>query len=153
MEIGSEIFSYCFIGIGLFGIGYTIFEKQPKNNLRLLGKPVKGKIVKQERSSNTFGNSDFDNNVTSAFDIITIEFNTLKGEWIVGNIDQPNAIFYSEQYTDGEEIDVFYDEQDPYNFYVSTKQSVQKGKLLGIVISSFFLLVGIFLYLKPILKL
>ena len=52
--------------------------------------------------------------------------------------------FYTGQYKDGEKVKVFYNKEDPYHFYVDSKQSEMFGRIIGAVIGLVIIIIGLY---------
>ena len=105
-----------------------------RSKLKQTGIPVDGIIVERD-----IGNSYY-----LVKDKITIRFVTLNQEWITALIDQDFQVSYTGQYKEGETVKVYYDKDNPSNFYVDTKQSELKGKLIAAVVGLAFVLCGLY---------
>ncbi len=53
-------------------------------------------------------------------------------------------MFYYRQYKVGDKVKVYYDKNNPSNFYVETKQSEMIGRLMFAAIGLGFFLVGLY---------
>lgn len=127
---------------------YAFLKKATKAELKKTGIQVEGIVYKQDYQPNNFAAS-FDRPLIN--DQIFIRFLTLKQEWITAPIDQEFTTFYSEQYTDGERVCVYYDKTNPSNFYISTKQSEFGGRLFIACFGLLFISIGLYIYrrIKP----
>ncbi len=122
----------------------ALLKKTSKNELKKTGIPVEGIVFKQDYQPEIFSGS----NSQLVKDQIFIRFVTLKKAWITEPINQEFAVFYSDQYKDGEPVSVYYDKNNPSNFYVDTKQSDIQGRLLFAIIGVAFIVTGIMQYLS-----
>lgn len=138
----SEYLPYIFIAIGLIGLGLSLFGKSYKSNLKDSGIPVEGIIFNQEFSDNA--NRSFDNYAPHFKDKITIRFVTQSGEWITGEMKQDFGISYSGQYKNGDSVKVYYNKDNPSEFYVDSKQSEFVGKLFIGLVGLVFLAIGLY---------
>ena len=136
----NEFLPYIFLLIGLIVLAITFFYKSNKSELKKTGIAVDGIVFDQEMSSS----GSFDNSTTGQNDKITVRFVTQKQEWITGQIQQDFQIYYSGQYKNGETLKVYYDEKNPSNFYVDTKQSELKGRVVIAIVGFVFLLIGLY---------
>ena len=114
-----------------------MFRKRKTEELTFRGEKTEGIIFELESSGAGYNNSRIK-------DKVTVRFVTKSKEWITAEIKQESAIFYTGQYKPGEKVDVYYDPLDPENFYVGTKQSETKNRLLMFVIGMVFLSVGVY---------
>jgi hypothetical protein len=118
---------YVFSVAGLAVITIAFFYTAKKNQLKETGIPVDGIIFRQD--INNKYNQSYDS-ITPVNDKITVRFVTQKQEWITGEIKQDFQLFYTGQYKDGETIKVYYDPENPSDFYVDTKQSELISRVL-----------------------
>ncbi len=128
---------YLSLAIGLIAIAFSILYVSKKSKLKQTGICVDGIIFKQDTE-------DYSQSDISAENKITVRFVTQKKDWITGDIGQDFQFFYSGQYKDGESVIIYYDEHNPSNFYVDTKQSEIIGRMFIAIIGLVFLSVGLF---------
>jgi len=141
----NEYLPYVFLLIGLALIGFAAFARSINSDLKQTGILVEGIIFEQDNGSITFSFGDTTNNSSSVNDKVSVRFVTLeKQEWITAPIDQGFQFFYSGQYKNGERVNVYYDKNNPYNFYIDTKQSELIGKILFAIIGIIFLIIGLY---------
>ncbi len=110
--------------------------------LKQNGIPVEGIVFRQEFDENV--RQSYDNSFSPVKDKITIRFLTNTNEWITGVIKQDFRLFYTGQFKDGETIKVYYNKDNPSDFYVDTKQSEFVGRLFIASIGLVFLLIGLY---------
>ena len=118
------------------------FWQSSKSNLKQTGVPVEG-IIFEQSFDNSF-NRSFDNFSSFTKDKITIRFVTQTGEWIMGVIKQNFGVYYTGQYKNGDAVKVYYDKDNPSNFYVDTKQSEYVGRLVIGLVGLIFLSIGLY---------
>lgn len=133
---------YIFIAIGLIAFAFSICWRSTKSNLKQSGILVDGVIFEQD--FNNSRNRSFDNSDTLIKDKITIRFVTQAGEWITGLIKQDFGVFYTGQYKNGDTIKVYYNKDNPSDFYVDTKQSEFIGRLVIGLAGLAFLTIGLY---------
>ena len=138
----SEYLPYIFIVIGLIGLGIALFGNSRKSDLKDSGIPVDGIVFNQEVTENS--SRSFDNYSSQIKDKITIRFVTQSGEWITGDIKQDFGINYTGQYKNGDNVKVYYNRNNPSDFYVDTKQSEFIGKLVFGLAGLVFLAIGLY---------
>ena len=138
--IYKEVAYYAFIAIGLGTMVYAFFKDSPKGKLKETGFEAIGIIFTQDRDYKIFRFL----NSNGVNDAITVRFVTDKKEWISGLIDQPFQLFYTWQYKNGEKVKVYYDRDNPGNFYVDTKQSELMGRIFVALIGISFAAIGIY---------
>ena len=131
----AEYQPYIFLAIGLIVLAVSIFWVPKENKLKQTGIPVDGIIFEGGN------NQSFDNSYN---DKIVIRFVTQNQEWITGAIQQDFATFYTGQYKNGEKVKVYYDKDNPSNFYVETKQSELLGRVIGILVGLVFIVVALY---------
>ncbi|MFT3701163.1 MAG: DUF3592 domain-containing protein [Agriterribacter sp.] len=136
--ISPEILSYIIMAIGLALISYSILRKTKKDELKRTGIKTEGIILELGFSSNYTSDASY-----SVPDKITIRFLTKTQEWITRDISQDFAAYYN-QYTPGEKIVLYYDESNPDNFYVETKQSELTARIILAIAGLIILLWGIY---------
>ncbi|HVX26024.1 MAG TPA: DUF3592 domain-containing protein [Parafilimonas sp.] len=137
----SYIQSYFLI---LFGIGiilYAILKKNSKRDLFENGKKAEGIIFELR-------NRPIGTVFSNVKNIVIVRFVTDKLDWITGELKNDFPSFYSGQYKVGDKVDVLYDEKDPDNFIVVTKQSEKRAKIFAFFIGLILMLVGFFQLLK-----
>ena len=123
-------------------MGLSAFWESTKSKLKQTGIAVDG-IVFEQGFDNSF-NQSFDNSSSFTKDKVTIRFVTQTGEWITGVIKQDFQVFYTGQYKNGDTVKVYYDKDNPSDFYVDTKQSELTGRLVFGSVGLIFLLVGLY---------
>jgi hypothetical protein len=132
-----ELQPFLFLLIGLISILFSIFKKTKTADLKLTGEKTEGIIFElgSRRSSSTNSN---------ILDKVTVRFVTKSKKWVTADINQAFSTFFTGQYKLGEKIDVYYDPQDPSNFFVDTKQSEQMSSLIFGLIGMVLCIVGIY---------
>ena len=129
----TEYQSYIFVVLGLVALIFPAFVESTKSKLKQTGIRVDGIVFEQG-----FDNSSFTK------DKVTIRFVTQTGEWITGIIKQDFQVFYTGQYKNGDTVTVYYDKDNPSDFYVDTKQSELKGRLVFSLVGLVLLLIGLY---------
>ena len=133
---------FIFLGIGSVSIAIAIFFKSSKSILKETGIEVEGIIFKQERNTNF--STQIDDSSSSINNRITVRFVTKKQEWITEVIKQDFQLFYTGQYKDGNTIKIFYDESNPSNFFVDTKQSEFIVRIMFSIVGLVFISIGLY---------
>ena len=133
---------FIFLGIGSVSIAIAIFLKSSKSSLKETGIEVEGIIFKQERNTNF--SIQIDDSSSSINNRITVRFVTKKQEWITEVIKQDFQLFYTSQYKDGNTIKIFYDESNPSNFFVDTKQSEFIVRIMFSIVGLVFISIGLY---------
>ena len=133
---------FIFLGIGSVSIAIAIFFKSSKSSLKETGIEVEGIIFKQERNTNF--SIQIDDSSSSINNRITVRFVTKKQEWITEVIKQDFQLFYTGQYKDGNTIKIFYDESNPSNFFVDTKQSEFIVRIMFSIVGLVFISIGLY---------
>ena len=133
---------FIFLGIGSVSIAIAIFFKSSKSSLKETGIEVEGIIFKQERNTNF--SIQIDDSSSSINNRITVRFVTKKQEWITEVIKQDFQLFYTSQYKDGNTIKIFYDESNPSNFFVDTKQSEFIVRIMFSIVGLVFISIGLY---------
>ena len=133
---------FIFLGIGSVSIAIAIFFKSSKSILKETGIEVEGIIFKQERNTNFI--TQIDDSSSSINNRITVRFVTKKQEWITEVIKQDFQLFYTSQYKDGNTIKIFYDESNPSNFFVDTKQSEYIVRIMFSIVGLVFISIGLY---------
>lgn len=121
----AEYLPYVYSVAGLALIAIAFFYTSEKNKLKETGIPVDGIIFRQEINNY---NQSVDDSISSVNNKIIVRFVTQKQEWITGEIKQAFQLFYTGQYKDGETIKVWYEPDNPSDFFVDTKQSESIGR-------------------------
>jgi hypothetical protein len=141
-NIISEYLPYFFLGIGLIAIAVSILYTSKNVNQKTKGILVEGIVYEQDYENNVF----FSTSGVDSYNIkdkITVRFLTRKDEWITGAIKQDFALFYN-QYKDGQTVKVYYEENNPNNFYVDTGQSEFLGRLFIAFVGLVFTTCGLY---------
>ena len=133
---------FIFLSIGSVSIAIAIFFKSSKSILKETGIEVEGIIFKQERNTNF--SIQIDDSSSSINNRITVRFVTKKQEWITEVIKQDFQLFYTGQYKDGNTIKIFYDESNPSNFFVDTKQSEFIVRIMFSIVGLVFISIGLY---------
>jgi hypothetical protein len=136
----AEYQPYIFLAVGLILLILSAFGKSAKSKLKQTGIPVEGIVFEQDYDDSS--NRSVDNSSSFEKDKITIRFVTETGEWITGVLKQDFRIFYTGQYKNGDTIKVYYNKDNPSDFYVDTKQSGFAGRLVMGFVGLIFLLIG-----------
>jgi hypothetical protein len=133
----KEIQPFIFLLIGLGSVLFAIFKKSNKANLKNTGQKAEGIIYALDQSSNSY-NSNSQN--LSIKDKVTVRFLTMDKQWITGDLEQEFAAFFTRQYKEGDTVDLYYDPEEPSNFFVDTRQSEKTSRIIfvaiGIVLGS-----------------
>jgi hypothetical protein len=138
----TEYQPYIFLAVGLIFLTISIFWASTKSNLKESGLSVDGIVFKQGFDNSR--RSSYNDSYPFIKDKITIRFLTQNGEWITGVIKQDFGIFYTGQYKNGDNLKVYYNKDNPSEFYVDTKQSEIKGRLVIGFVGLAFLLIGLY---------
>lgn len=141
-NILTQHLSYVFLFIGLILVAVSIFYKSEKAKLKQTGLVADGIVYEQE--SNATFNLSSDTTFNRINDKITIRFVTQKEEWITGMIQQDVQMFYTGQYKNGDVVKVYYDPNNPSNFYVDTKQSESTTRAVVTIGGLIFIIVGLY---------
>jgi hypothetical protein len=78
-----------------------------------------------------------------AFTQITIEFLTITGRQVQGDIDTNLGLFYSGQYKLGDKVNVLYNPDNPEEYVTTSSQSTKIARLIMIFTGLFLILTGI----------
>lgn len=141
-NILSQYLPYIFFLIGLILVAVSIFYKSEKAKLKQTGLVADGIVYEQENGINI---SVLPNNsYQSANKKTTIRFVTQKEEWITGMIQQDFQMFYTGQYKNGDAVKVYYDPNNPSNFYVDTKQSEGTARFFMAITGLIFIIIGLY---------
>ena len=135
----TQFFPCFLVAFGLALLFISVFRKSNRRALKDTGVLAEGIILEQSSESRTI-----DDIKTSVNDQIIVRFVTAEGEWITGAMDQGFQFFYTGQYKDGEKVKVFYNKEDPYHFYVDSKQSEMFGRIIGAVIGLVIIIIGLY---------
>ncbi len=138
----TELELYIFTAAGLIALSISVLWPSTNSHLKKTGIPVDGIVFKQG-SENT-NSSSFDNSFGQIKDKITVRFVTHTGEWITDVIKQDFKIFFTGQYKNGDSIKVYYNKENPSDFYVDTKQSELAGRLVLGLVGLIFLMIGLY---------
>ena len=138
----SEYQPYIFLAVGLIVLAVSLLFESKKSRLKETGIAVDGIVFSQESANTTIGSST--GSYTSVKDKVRVRFVTKNEEWITGVIEQDIQFFYTGQYKDGDTVQVYYDKDNPSNFYVDTKQSEIIGRLIIGGIGTIFTLIGLY---------
>lgn len=138
----SEYLPYAILVFGIVCLGLSLFSNSAKSNLRETGIPVEGIIFKQEFSDGGNGSPDGFSGYNK--DKITIRFVTETGEWITGVLKQDFSITYTGQYKNGEKIKLYYNKDNPSEFYVHSKQSEFIGKIMTALAGIILIIAGLY---------
>lgn len=131
----KELLPFFPLAMGALCILAALFKKSPTASLRQTGLRTEGIIYAM--STRALGSD-----TSYVMDKITVRFVTREGRWVTGDINQEFASFYTNQYKLGEKVEVFYDPQHPSSFFVKTKQSEERWRMLFLVIGLVFCAVG-----------
>lgn len=134
---------YIFLTAGLISLTISVFWNSKKNELQETGIPADGIIFEQD-FENSINFSTKDSYSSPIKDKIIVRFLTQKQEWITGAIKQDFQFFYTGQYKDGDAVKVYYDKDNPSNFYVETKQSELTGRLVVGAAGLIFIIVALY---------
>lgn len=141
-----EFKPYIFLVAGLITLIISLLNKSNGVKLKETGIPVDGIIFEQGFDQST--NNSYDTSSSFVKDKISVRYVTLSGEWITEDIKQEFRLFYSGQYKDSETVKVYYEKDNPRNFYIDSKQSELGGRILGIVIGLGFTVYGLYEFFK-----
>lgn len=137
----KEFQPYIFILIGLGSMLIVLFKKSDKSTLKVNGEKAEGITYALGQKSNSYSSGNRSSNVK---DKVTIRFLTKDQQWITGDLEQDFAAFFTNQYKEGQAVDVYYDPKQPSNFFVDTKQSEAKSRILFTVIGFMLMAVGVY---------
>lgn len=143
-NIFAEYYPYLFLFIGVACLAFSILWESKNSKLKQTGIRVEGVVFEQGFENNSqwsFNAADHDSLVK---DRITIRFLTEKQEWITGPVKQDFRIFYKGQYRNGDKVTVYYNRNNPTDFYVNTKQSETTGRLVFGLAGVAFILRGLY---------
>jgi hypothetical protein len=132
----KELQPYIFLIIGLGSLLLALFKKSDKANLKGTGQKAEGIIYALGQSSNSTRSFTRNSNIK---DKVTIRFLTSDRQWITGDLKQEFAAFFTNQYKEGDAVEVYYDPKQPSHFFVETKQSERTARII-------FAYVGIVLF-------
>lgn len=132
----AEYLPYISLAAGLIALAVAGFWVSSKARLKQTGIPADG-IIFEQVFDNSFDRSAKRNK-------ITIRFVTRTGDWITEIMEQDFSISFIGQYKDGETIKVYYNQENPTEFYVDTKQSEFLGRLILGLVGVVFLPVGLY---------
>ena len=136
-----ELQPYIFLLIGLVSILLALFRKSDKATLKITGEKAEGIIYALGQNSDSYSSINRNSNVN---DKVTIRFLTKDQQWITGDLKQDFAAFFTNQYKEGQAVEVYYDPKQPSNFFVDTKQSELKSRIIFAAIGFILMTVGIF---------
>lgn len=125
----NELLPFLPLAAGAVCILAAVFKKSPTAYLKQAGQRTEGIIY-------AVGTTAPGTDTSYVMDKITVRFVTREGKWITGDIKQEFASLYTNQYKLGEKVEVYYDPQHPSSFFVKTKQSEERWRML-------FLLIGL----------
>lgn len=132
----KELLPFFPLAMGALCILAAVFKKSPTAYLKRSGQRTEGIIY-------AVGATAPGMDTSYVMDKITVRFVTREGRWITGDIKQEFASFYTNQYKLGEKVEVYYDPQHPASFFVKTKQSEERMRMLLVAIGLIFCAVGV----------
>lgn len=133
---------YLLVIVGLILLTIAFFYKNQLEKLKKTGILVEGIVLEQQLSNSQM--YDPENPSLGKYDNAVVRFVTKGGEWVTGPIKQDWQISFSGQYKEGQKVEIYYDEQNPSNFYVNTGQSPIQARLLFAFVGAGLLLFGIY---------
>ena len=133
----AEYQTYIYLIIGLAVILFSLLGKTAKSKLKDTGIPVEGIVFTQSNGTASKERYGFSKE-------ITIRFVTKTGEWITGVMKQDFIVFYPGQYKGGDTVKLYYDKDNPSDFYVETKQLEPVGRLITGFVGVALLLTGLY---------
>ena len=143
MDIVAEVFKlllpYAPIALGMYLLGYSLLKKSVKSKLIKTGIKTEGIIFEQEYTHSP-------DNIRMK-DEIRVRFVTQNQLWITELIKQDFAVFYTNQYKNGEKVTVYNEESNPLNFYVTSKQSELAIRITGALTGLGLCVIGLYLML------
>ncbi|AFD07069.1 DUF3592 domain-containing protein [Solitalea canadensis] len=136
----TELYPYVSFFIGTTLLLYTLFYQFKSDELIKTGISVEGIIFTVEEI-NSF------NTHKTYYQDITVRFLTIDNEWITAKYNPDLQLSYSGQYFIGEKISIKYNQENPQEFIILSKQSNKLSKIglatIGVILMSY----GIYLYL------
>jgi len=132
---------YIFLFGGIMGTLLSMFWTTNNKNLKKTGLKTEGIIFDFGGDSDSFSNSSAESNIK---DKVKIRFVTAKQEWITGYIKQDFAVFFTGQYKTGQKIDIYYDQDNPNNYFVDTGQPELIARIIIGCAGVTFIGVGLF---------
>ncbi len=140
---GIDIYPYLSITYGLGSILYCLLTDTKYEKLKKTGLKAEGIIFDLDYDTNPITSFN-DSNIK---DEVTVRFVTKDKEWITGKIKQPFALYITNQYKPGEKVIVYYDPNNPSDFFLDSKQSEFFGRLFVLITGILTLTLGLYLYL------
>ncbi len=118
----SQYLPFAALVVGLFLIAFAILNDDKKSHLKKDGIQAEGIVFQQDEGFNIANNYIADRRFNIK-DNVQIRFVTKKEEWITGPIDQDFQIFFPLQYSNGDTVKLYYNPDNPAEFYVDSMQS------------------------------
>ncbi|MBX3253049.1 MAG: DUF3592 domain-containing protein [Chitinophagaceae bacterium] len=140
----ADYYPYIFLLIGIVFLSFSILWESKNSKLKQTGICVEGIVFEQGSENNAQWSFNTPDHSSSVKDTITIRFLTEKHEWITGTMKQDFRVFYKGQYRDGNKVTVYYNRNDPSDFYVDTKQSEMTGRLIFGLVGIAFIVTGVY---------
>lgn len=138
-----EVYPYIMIAYGLGTILYCLLTDTKYEKLKKTGLKAEGIIFDLDYDANPI--TSF--NDTNIKDEVTVRFVTKEKEWITGKIKQPFVVYFTNQYKPGGKVIVYYNPDNPSEFFLDSKQSEFIGRLLFLVSGILTLALGLYFYL------
>ena len=122
---------FSIIGIGL--ILYAMFKKQTSESWLPKAEKAEGIIFEISSDGRNDNNSE---------NIVVVRFVTKELEWITAQYKSEFGLFYTGQYTVGEEVQVLYNPDAPQQFKLLTRQSESTVRMVLVLTGFIFLIIG-----------
>lgn len=142
-NIFAEYYPYFSLTGGVILIAFAVLRESKNSELKQNGICTEGIIYEQGYENNRRVLPE-EYSYSSVKDEITVRFLTEKQEWITGIIKQDFRMFYKGQYKDGESVVIYYDRENPGNFYVDSKQSETIVRLVFGIAGIVFAFTGLY---------
>jgi len=124
--------------MGLLAIFISLVKTTASEKLKATGVKTEGIIFELDSSRLTY-------NENGVKDKITVRFTTTDKQWITETLKADFSIAYTGQYKVGEKVTVIYEEDNPSNFILETKQSFFIARLLSFFVGLVLLMISIYL--------
>lgn len=144
-SIFSEYYPYLLLLAGLVILAIAMFWESQNSKLKQTGICVEGIVFEQDVESSFRLSFSEPDHYRSIKDKVTIRFVTKKQEWITAPIKQDFSVFYTGQYKDGDKVVVYYEEKNPSNFYVDSKQSETIVRIIAALLGLMLTIAGLYL--------
>lgn len=142
-QIPTEYIPYLLLLAGSILIAVAFLYDPPVNVLTKTGILTEGVVFSKEYDGHIERPTVYPLEYT-VYSKLTIRFTTKDQEWITADRSPEFSNHYSGQFKEGDRVQLYYEEQNPRNFYVVAKQSITLKRILGALIGVGLLTVGIF---------